>query len=235
MLSIVTVTKNNIVGLEKTYLSILNQNEKPSEWIIIDGFSNDGTKGLIEKISNNITIKYFERNPKGVYDAIEFGLSKATMKWVQFLNAGDVFTENTSIQHISNELIIASNEILLFSYFKNNNIVKSTEPKIAKLGTCHQAIIYPTEIVKKYPFDFRVTIFADNFQMTQMILDGTKYKVFETAIINFESGGISEISFKKGLFEMRYVWIYKYGNCIGYLMWFFWIMKIIITKMKKHI
>lgn len=233
MLSVVTITKNNIIGLEKTYISILDQIERPSEWIIIDGFSNDGTKSLVEKFSHYIPVKYFQRNPNGVYDAIEFGLSKVSMKWVQFLNAGDVFSEKCSIQFINSEILKASNEILLFSYFKNNQIVKSVAPKIAKLGTCHQAIIYPTEVVKKYSFDSRVTIFADNFQMTQMILDGIKYKILEKPIIKFESGGISEISFKKGLIEMRHVWVYKYGNFIGYLMWLSWIIKIIINKFNK--
>ena len=51
-LSIITISYNNKLGLQKTINSVLSQTWDDFEWIIIDGGSNDGTKELIEATSN---------------------------------------------------------------------------------------------------------------------------------------------------------------------------------------
>lgn len=42
-LTIITICYNNLIGLQKTIASIINQSSKDFQYIIIDGASNDGT------------------------------------------------------------------------------------------------------------------------------------------------------------------------------------------------
>ena len=53
-ISIITVVKNNKDTIEKNILSLINQNYKNYEHIIIDGGSEDGTIEVIKKYRENI-------------------------------------------------------------------------------------------------------------------------------------------------------------------------------------
>ena len=50
--SIITVVKNGYPEIENTIKSVLNQNFKNFEYIILDSQSKDGTSELIKKIIN---------------------------------------------------------------------------------------------------------------------------------------------------------------------------------------
>ena len=55
LVSIITVVLNNKKFLEKSILSVLNQNYKNIELIIIDGGSIDGTLDVIKKYKSKIS------------------------------------------------------------------------------------------------------------------------------------------------------------------------------------
>ncbi len=89
-ISVITVCFNAVEILEKTILSVFNQTYNDVEYIVIDGGSTDGTVEIIEKYSNRLA--YWISEPdKGIYDAINKGLTMATGDWVSFMNAGDCF------------------------------------------------------------------------------------------------------------------------------------------------
>ena len=56
--TIITVVKNNKNGITKTIKSVLNQNFKNYEYIVIDGNSTDGTFSKIKKYPTNM-LQYF--------------------------------------------------------------------------------------------------------------------------------------------------------------------------------
>ena len=60
--SIITITKNNSKGLEKTLKSLLKQNFKNFELIIIDGKSTDRTSEIVKKYKKNIKIYISEKD-----------------------------------------------------------------------------------------------------------------------------------------------------------------------------
>jgi glycosyltransferase involved in cell wall biosynthesis len=92
VLSIVTITRNNLNGLARTLRSIESQRAEPSlyEVIVIDGDSSDGTREyLVANPQRNTT--WISERDRGVYDAMNKGSSKAGGKYQLFLNAGDTF------------------------------------------------------------------------------------------------------------------------------------------------
>ena len=68
-ISIITVIKNNKEYIEKNILSLINQNYKNYEHIIIDGGSTDGSKEIIQNYRQNITHFVSEKDEE---DEIEY-------------------------------------------------------------------------------------------------------------------------------------------------------------------
>ncbi len=86
--SIITINYNNCKGLHRTLDSIIGQTCKDFEWIVIDGGSTDGSKELIEQHQDAVT--YWCSEPdKGIYNAMNKGVSKASGDYCLFLNSGD--------------------------------------------------------------------------------------------------------------------------------------------------
>ena len=90
IISVITVCYNAVANIEETMLSVLNQRYDKVEYIVIDGGSKDGTLDVIKKYANKLA--YWISEPdKGIYDAMNKGIAKATGDWINFMNAGDKF------------------------------------------------------------------------------------------------------------------------------------------------
>ena len=89
LVSIITVVYNAEEFLEETILSVLNQDYKNIEYIIIDGGSTDLTLDIIKKYHEKIDI-FVSEDDKGIFDAMNKGIGLANGEWLNFLNAGDV-------------------------------------------------------------------------------------------------------------------------------------------------
>lgn len=87
-LSVITIVYNNVKDIERTMLSVLNQTYPNIEYILIDGASSDGTKDVIYKYKSRLA-QFISEPDKGIYDAMNKGLSLATGDYVLFMNSGD--------------------------------------------------------------------------------------------------------------------------------------------------
>ena len=99
LISVVTICYNAKNDLEKTILSVLSQTYQDIEYIIIDGGSTDGTVDIIHKYSERL-FYWISEPDKGIYDAMNKGLDRATGRWINFMNAGDTFCDNEVIKNI---------------------------------------------------------------------------------------------------------------------------------------
>ena len=92
-ITIITPVYNCVEYIEETIKSVLNQNYKNIEYIIVDGGSNDGTCKIIEKYLKKINIFISEKD-EGMYDALNKGFEMATGKYLAWLNADDLYFNN---------------------------------------------------------------------------------------------------------------------------------------------
>lgn len=90
MITVITVVYNDAEGLEATIRSIAQQSYGRIEYIVIDGASGDGTLEVIKQ--HEASIDYWVSEPdKGIYDAMNKGLTLASGDLIGILNAGDTY------------------------------------------------------------------------------------------------------------------------------------------------
>ena len=92
-ITIVTPVYNCVEYIEETIKSVLTQNYKNIEYIIVDGGSSDGTCKIIEKYLKKINFFISEKD-EGMYDALNKGFKMATGKYLAWLNADDLYFNN---------------------------------------------------------------------------------------------------------------------------------------------
>lgn len=101
--TIITVTLNSAKFLEDCIQSVLNQDYKDIEHIIIDGKSKDGTLDIIRKYENRIA-RWISEKDRGMYDAINTGMEMATGDIIGTLNSDDVLASRMSYRPSSKPL-----------------------------------------------------------------------------------------------------------------------------------
>ena len=97
--SIITVTYNAEKVLEDTIQSVISQTYHHIEYIIVDGASKDGTLSIINRYRSRIHTVVSEPD-KGLYDAMNKGIALASGDYLCFLNAGDCFHEDDTLQQM---------------------------------------------------------------------------------------------------------------------------------------
>ena len=100
--TIVMAVLNAAEDVRLTLRSIAAQRATNIEVIVMDGGSVDGTVDVVESFDLPITI--VSEPDRGIYDAMNKGASRASGKWLQFLNAGDVFTDEGSLPAVLERL-----------------------------------------------------------------------------------------------------------------------------------
>lgn len=125
-ISIITPSFNQKDFLEKTILSIINQQYSNFELIIIDGGSTDGSVDIIKKYENYIYYWISEKDA-GQTSAINKGLKMATGDWVCWQNSDDIFidgcfNELADVVNINPELNLIFGNLILIDH--NDNIIR---------------------------------------------------------------------------------------------------------------
>lgn len=94
--SIITAVYNSATYIEDAIRSVLSQDYENLEYIVIDGGSTDGTLDIINKYRTKIS-KVISEPDKGIYDALNKGLSKASGDIIGLLHADDMYANSTVI------------------------------------------------------------------------------------------------------------------------------------------
>ncbi|MGD9592834.1 MAG: glycosyltransferase family 2 protein [Candidatus Berkiella sp.] len=124
-ISIITVCYNSAKTIEQTIQSVLMQQYPNLEYIIIDGASTDGTQTIVNKYADKISVFKSERD-KGIYDAMNKGISLATGDIIGLLNADDLYAHQHVLFEVSkafeNDVAACYGDLI---YFQQDNPKRS--------------------------------------------------------------------------------------------------------------
>lgn len=198
LISIITVVLNGEKYLEETIQSVINQTYDNVEYIIIDGGSTDGTLDIIKKYEDKIDYWVSERD-KGIYDAMNKGIDVATGKWINFMNAGDGFYADDTL-----EKIFAINDYKNIDViYGNHNVIYPHKTRIAKAGNleniwkgsqfCHQSSFVASSTHKANKFNLSNKIGADFEFFYCLFREKKVFKHVDIVVANYSAGGVSDI------------------------------------------
>lgn len=194
-ISVITICYNAEECIEDTIKSVLSQTYDNIEYVVIDGASTDRTNRIIEKYKSRIS-KYVSEKDKGIYDAMNKGLFFATGEWTCFMNAGDTFCKNNTVESIFNTHVYAEDVGVIYGYTMCNNKKMKLRPfferkRPYKMGFCHQSSFVRTTIAKEMKFDLKYKIAADFNMMYNIYKKGFKFYFSDENISVFDNSGIS--------------------------------------------
>jgi glycosyltransferase involved in cell wall biosynthesis len=93
LFSIITVVLNNRKKLKKCIKSVLTQNYRNFEHIIIDGGSTDGTHNILKEYNKDVK-KIIIKKDNNMWEAMNTGIKNANGEIICILNSDDYFTKN---------------------------------------------------------------------------------------------------------------------------------------------
>ncbi|WP_296693343.1 glycosyltransferase family 2 protein [Treponema sp. UBA7567] len=205
-ISIITVCFNSEATIERTIKSVLAQKNIDLEYLIIDGASKDGTLGIIKNYAEkNPCIHFVSEKDRGIYDAMNKGISMATGDVVGILNSDDYYASTDSLSSIIS-VFEQNNVEMVFGnllYVKNNKPYrywKSGKPRTFKFGWMppHPALFVKAEVYKNNGvFRLDCGINAD-YELMLRFFEKEKLSSFwlDKIITCMEAGGTSNNGIK---------------------------------------
>ena len=199
LISIITVTYNAESSIERTINSVLNQDFKNYEFIIVDGNSQDRTLSIINTYRDEISEVLVERD-NGIYDAMNKGLKLANGKFVTFLNSGDYYVNRQVLNIVSKQLndnfkLVYGDSIL---YLENNSYKEELKAKKIcsksikrDFPVCHQSIFANRSLAKMY--DLKYKIKGDYKWLIDILnnIDEAEISRVDIPIVNYNKDGMS--------------------------------------------
>jgi len=218
-ISIITINYNNFDGLEKTIKSVFSQSYNKFEYIIIDGGSNDGSVNLLREHTNKVAYCISEKDC-GIYNAMNKGIQKATGDFLIFLNSGDEFTNEKSLELCLNKITnvpgkdIYYGDMLVYKdlIIPDNTLWKHPKeldlPFFKKDTINHQSAFINKQLFKEfglYPEAYKLA--SDYWLWLTSLLNNKTFEYIEFPIIKFDFSGISASdNFKAYGAERQIIW-----------------------------
>lgn len=218
-LTVITVVYNNVKDIERTILSVANQDYRNIEYIIVDGGSDDGTVDIIKKHEQYIS-KWISEPDKGIYNAMNKGLAMASGEYVLFMNSGDEIYDSTTVKKVfasSPDADIYYGETEMFdSAWKSLGPRRHRAPKQFTwqsfkygMSISHQAIYIRRSITE--PYDEYYKLSADIDWILKAAQKAEKIVNTHQYVAKYLVGGMSKKRHRQSLIERFEIFTEYYG------------------------
>jgi glycosyltransferase involved in cell wall biosynthesis len=196
LFSIITPCLNRAEFIAEAVESVLAQNDREFEHIIIDGGSTDGTLEILKRYPH---LQVHSGQDRGMYDALNRGLALARGEIIGFLNSDDLYSENVfpvvreKLQDQSIQAVAGS--ALIFSVLTDGKIevVSTYSPQGTDLlqnstigDPYFNAWFFRKSVFAEiHKFDIQYRIVADREFMLRFALSGMQYKTISNTLYRY--------------------------------------------------
>lgn len=197
LLSIVTVVKNDLTGLQRTLASFSYLPEGRVEVLVVDGGSTDGSE-ILARSSNRRMIE--SRPDGGIYPAMWRGAELAIGKYLMFINSGEKLLDYSLLERALRVLEGSQWGFgpVIEKSLRGTYVWTSTgeAPSLKKIAYRKTFVPFPATIFNRKffltlgGFDSRYLIAAD-YDIEVRATKLAKPLVWDFPLVLFQSGGIS--------------------------------------------
>ena len=198
-LSLVTVNRNDAVGLARTLDSVRAQTFRDFEHVVIDGASTDGSVDEIRARADGLA--YWTSEPDGgIYAAMNKGWRRARGEYVNFLNSGDWLAAPDVLERVFAREPVSADMVYGDSLRPDgaggwkllSQPDEWTAARFFDMGICHQTLFYRRELLEMLGgYDERYRIVADWEFNFRALLAGRSARHLPLAIVGYAGGGVS--------------------------------------------
>ena len=161
LITVVTPVFNGDKDLEASIQSVLNQEYRNIEYILIDGGSTDKTLDILRKYDDSID--YWISEPdRGIYDAMNKAVDLAHGQWVYFMGSDDALRD--SLKEVA-PYLVDERTVYYGNVFNTGSKKVYDGPfgpwKLCRCNICQQAILYPRSLFENQRFNLEYPVAAD--------------------------------------------------------------------------
>ena len=228
--TIITVAYNRADTITTAIESVLNQTYSNIEYLVVDGLSKDNTAEIARKYiplfkEKGMEMKVISEPDRGMYDALNKGVSMATGELIGNINADDWY-EQIAVEKMV-ELYKKENYDLAWADLRiiksSGNLIKKAHVGRLKTttGFCHPTMFSRREVLLELPYACEQM--DDDFEMVLRAYKANKRIVtLNEVLANYRFGGMStKKSIKDSVkrVKMKYATYKKHGYSPVY--WFY--------------
>jgi glycosyltransferase involved in cell wall biosynthesis len=177
--SIITIVRNDIVGVIRTLQSIFAQTYENVEIIVQDGASTDGTSEVLRGFDGLIDNLVIEPDD-GIYDAMNRALRRASGDYCIFMNAADFFVGPTILEQVAKLIDLEKDDVWAGQSISDERGIthKYRPPDQFWAGSTfdHQSAFIRTNLLKQLEHDTQYKICADLQFFTRARQIGARFK-----------------------------------------------------------
>ncbi len=235
--SIITCTYNAESVLQRTLDSVLEQTYSHVEHIIVDGASTDATLDRVEAYKQKSDaedwcheVRVKSEPDRGLYDAMNKGIQRATGQYVLFLNAGDTFPSADTLELVAES--VGEGEEPPAVLYGDTDVVddegrflrhrRLSPPRrltwrsfMKGMLVCHQAFYARTDLAKATPYDLHYRFSADVDWCIRIMRLARRRRLpmrnVGAVVVNFLNGGMTTTNHRASLKERFHVMAHHYG------------------------
>lgn len=212
--SIITPTYNRIKKLRLNIKSVLAQQSRDMEHIVVDNLSNDGTEELVRDYIEkaDYRVKYIREKDAGLYQAMNKGIMAATGEWIHILNSDDGYFSPSSLKDIFSRNI-ANFDLLACGVLVDKDSKKTYCRPEYKKEINHYYFPHQGLLIRKKFYELN-GYYEERFKIISDAIFAiknfpkAKYLIIDKPLVVMSSGGISD--------EKSFTNLYERILCIGF-------------------
>lgn len=239
LVSVVMAIYNGGATLERAIKSVINQTCPHYEFILVDGGSTDCTIDLLRKYENSI--EYWISEPdKGIYDALNKGITLARGEWLYFIGSDDMLANDNVFDTVFSQPYDSKFVYGDVFYGDTSRIYggEFTNIRLTKENICQQGIFYRASLFRIIgKFNVKYPLVADwVFNMQAFCLRDAKPIYINLIIAEYCLAGASNQNLDYAFDKDRFALIKKHLGFSCYIVAKFARLKDkIVANYKKYI
>lgn len=217
-ITVITITYNSEKTLEETIKSVLSQDYKNLEYIIIDGGSKDGTLDIIKKYRDKIAVVVSEPD-NGISDAFNKGIKHATGEIIGIINSDDILMPgalNVVADNYAPNVDVYSGNVIFWDERIGESFSCHPEMTFDKLKLQY-GVAHPSRFIRKDAYerfgryDERFRYNMDIDLLCRFYKKGASFHYIDRDLTMFRMGGTTSNSIFKKKNDYR-LFVQNYGG-----------------------